>query len=91
VLIEPANRSYALFEAMVAATLPGADDKTVKATAIAHASASYGFALMRMERPIKPFMLGGLSDGELIDALFTMDVRPGRRGKRGGERRRRTG
>jgi hypothetical protein len=91
VLIEPANRSYALFEAMVAATLPGADDKTVKATAIAHASATYGFALMRMERRIKPFMLGGLSDGELIDALFTMDVRPGRRGKRGGERRRRTG
>jgi AcrR family transcriptional regulator len=88
VLIEAANRSYAVFEAMVAATLPGADDKTVKATAIAHASASYGFALMRIERRIKPFMLGGMTDAELIDALFTMDVRPGRRGKRGGGRRR---
>jgi AcrR family transcriptional regulator len=82
VLIESANRSYAVFEAMIAATLPGADDKTIKATAIARSTASYGFALMRMEKRIKPFMMGGLSDAELIDALFTMDVRPGRRGKR---------
>jgi AcrR family transcriptional regulator len=88
VLIAAANRSYAIFEAMVAATLPGADDKTVKATAIAHSSASYGFALMRMEKRIKPFMLGGLSDAELVDALFTIDVRPGRRNDLGGKRRR---
>lgn len=81
-LLKAADRSYAIFEAMVAATLPGADDKTVKATTIAHMSATYGFALLRMENRIKPFMLGGLSDAELIDALFTMDLRSGRRPKR---------
>src|SRR5579863_2016700 len=42
VLVEAGNRSYAVFEAMVAATLPGADDKTIKATTIAHMSATYG-------------------------------------------------
>jgi AcrR family transcriptional regulator len=81
VLVQSANRSYAIFEAMIAAALPGADDKTIKATAIARSTASYGFALMRMEKRIKPFMMGGLSDAELIDALFTMNVHPGRRGK----------
>jgi AcrR family transcriptional regulator len=86
-LIEAANRSYAVFQSMVAATLPNADERTVKATAIAHMSASYGFALMRMENRIKPFMMGGLTDAELIDALFTMDVRRGRREKRQRTRR----
>jgi AcrR family transcriptional regulator len=90
-LVETATHSYAVFEAIVAATLPGADDKTVKATAIAHAATSYGFAVMRMEKRLKPFMLGGLTDAELVDALLTIDVRlKGRGARRRAAPRRRT-
>jgi AcrR family transcriptional regulator len=89
-LVETANDGYAVFERMVAATLPGADDKTIKATAIAHAASTYGFALMRMEKRLKPFMLGGLTDADLIDAVFTLKVRLKRRRprRRAGARRR---
>jgi hypothetical protein len=35
-----------------------------------------GVALMRMEKRLEPFMTSGLTDEELIEALFRLDVRP---------------
>jgi AcrR family transcriptional regulator len=73
-LIKSAGESYQVFEDMVAATLPGAPPDAVKAAAIACMSTSYGFALLRLNGRLKPFMLGGLTQNELIDAVMSTQV-----------------
>ena|SRR5216684_4442686 len=73
-LLQVAGTCYALFEGMVAATLPDADDRAIKATTIAHMSSSYGFALLRMDDRLKPFMYGRLTQSELIDAVLSTKV-----------------
>jgi hypothetical protein len=61
-------------EQRVRDTRPDADDRTIKATALAYASLAYGFALMRAGNRISPFMRGGLSDKELVEALLSFDL-----------------
>jgi AcrR family transcriptional regulator len=73
-LIKSAGESYQVFEGMVAATLDHPDDGAVKAATIAIMSTTYGFALLRMGDRLKPFMYGGLTQGQLIDAVLSMKV-----------------
>jgi AcrR family transcriptional regulator len=74
VLIKAANESYFVFEGLVAATLDDPDDGAIKATAIAIMSTTYGFALLRMNERLKPFMYGPLTQGELVDAVLSIKV-----------------
>jgi AcrR family transcriptional regulator len=73
-LIKSAGESYQVLEDMVAATLDDPDDGAVKAATIAIMSTTYGFALLRMGDRLKPFMYGGLTQGQLIDAVLSMKV-----------------
>jgi AcrR family transcriptional regulator len=73
-LIRAAGESYVVFEGLVAATLDDPDDGAVKATAIAIMSSTYGFALLRMNDRLKPFMYGPLTQSELIDAVLSIKV-----------------
>jgi AcrR family transcriptional regulator len=71
-----ALESYQLFEGMVAGALGHPDIRTVKATTIAAMSATYGFALLCMGDRLRPFMVGDLTRGQLIDAVLSL--RPSR-------------
>jgi AcrR family transcriptional regulator len=71
-LIKAASDCYDVFEGMVAETLKDPDDSTVKAATIAIMSSTYGFALLRMGGRLKPFMVGGLTQNELIDTVLSM-------------------
>ena len=64
---------------LVAATLDNPDEGAVKSAAIAIMSTSYGFALLRMNDRLKPFMYGPLTQSELVDAVLSIKVaaRPG--------------
>jgi AcrR family transcriptional regulator len=73
-LIAAANASYEIFEGLVATTLDDPDDRAVKAAAISIMSCGYGFALLRMGERLKPFMIGRLTQEELIDAVLSMRV-----------------
>jgi AcrR family transcriptional regulator len=73
-LIKAANTCYEVFEGLVAATLDDPDDRAVKSAAIATISCAYGFALLRMGDRLKPFMVGRLTQDELIDAVLSMKV-----------------
>jgi AcrR family transcriptional regulator len=73
-LTEAAGACYQAFESLVAATLDDPDDNTVKAVTIAMMSCSYGFALLRMGDRLRPFMVGGLTPGDLIDAVLSIEV-----------------
>jgi AcrR family transcriptional regulator len=73
-LIKAANECYEVFEGLVAATLDHPDDSAIKATTIALMSSTYGFALLRMDNRLKPFMYGRLTQAELIDAVLSMQV-----------------
>jgi AcrR family transcriptional regulator len=73
-LITAANVSYEVFEGLVASTLDDPDDRAVKAAAIATMSCAYGFALLRMGERLKPFMIGSVTQDELIDAVLSMKV-----------------
>jgi AcrR family transcriptional regulator len=73
-LIKAANSCYEVFEDLVAATLDDPDDRAVKAAAIATMSCAYGFALLRIGERLKPFMIGRLTQDELIDAVLSMKV-----------------
>jgi AcrR family transcriptional regulator len=83
-LIEAAGESYQVFEDMVAATLPDAGDSAVKAATIACMSTTYGFALLRMDNRLKPFMYGRLTQKELVEAVLSMRVTslPGAAGRK---------
>ena len=78
-LIKAASESYVVFEQLVAATLDNPDEGAVKSAAIAIMSTSYGFALLRMNDRLKPFMYGPLTQSELVDAVLSIKVaaRPG--------------
>jgi AcrR family transcriptional regulator len=73
-LIAAANTCYEVFESLVAATLGDPDDRAVKAAAIATMSCAYGFALLRIGERLKPFMIGRLTQDELVDAVLSMRV-----------------
>ncbi len=73
-LIKSAGDSYQVFEGMVAATLPGADDDAIKAATIACMSSTYGFALLRIGDRLKPFMYGQLTQNDLVEAVLSMKV-----------------
>jgi AcrR family transcriptional regulator len=73
-LVKTAGESYVVFEGLVAATLDYPDDGAIKAAAIAIMSTSYGFALLRMNDRLKPFMYGTLKQSDLIDAVLSMKV-----------------
>ena len=70
-LREPATLSYARMERGVAAAYPALDDAGVKARALTMSSTLQGFARMRRDRRIKPFMLGPLTEAELEEAVLT--------------------
>jgi AcrR family transcriptional regulator len=61
----PADLAFRRFEAGVAQVLPGADDRTVKASTIAVWSAVFGFAVLTAEGRIKPFMREPMTPKEL--------------------------
>ena len=74
-LIKSAGESYVEFERLVAATLDDPDDDgAVKAAAIAIMSTSYGFALLRMNDRLRPFMYGPLTQSDLVDAVLSIKV-----------------
>jgi len=73
-LIRAAGTCYEVFEGLVAATLDRPDDGAIKAATIALMSTAYGFALLRMGDRLKPFMVGRLTQNELIDAVLSMKV-----------------
>ena len=79
-LIKSAGEAYVVFEGLVAATLDHPDDRAIKAAAIAIMSTSYGFALLRMNDRLKPFMYGGLTQSDLVDAVLS--IQPGRKRRR---------
>ena len=67
-----ALESYQIFEGMVADALGHPDIRTVKAATIAGMSATYGFALLCMGDRLRPFMVGDLSHGQLVDAVLSL-------------------
>jgi AcrR family transcriptional regulator len=84
-LTKAAETCYEVFEGLVAATLDNADDNAIKATTIALMSSTYGFATLRMGDRIRPFMVGGLTQNDLVDALLSMKVTwPGGAGRKRG-------
>jgi AcrR family transcriptional regulator len=73
-LAEPALIAYASVERGVAAVLPGRDDKVVKARTIFLWSALHGLIVLRRNRRWKPFMLGGMSEDEVIETLLASAI-----------------
>jgi len=73
-LIKAAGESYVVFEGFVAATLDSPDEGAIKAAAVAIMSTSYGFALLRMNDRLKPFMYGPLTQNELVNAVLSIRV-----------------
>jgi AcrR family transcriptional regulator len=73
-LIKSAGEAYVVFESLVAATLDRPDDRAIKAAAIAIMSTSYGFALLRMNDRLRPFMYGALTQNDLIDAVLSIKL-----------------
>jgi AcrR family transcriptional regulator len=73
-LIDAAGECYIVFEKIVAATIDNPDDRTVKAAAIKIMSTGFGFALLRMNHRLKPFMYGPLTQNELVDAVLSIKV-----------------
>ena len=71
-LAKAAGEAYFVFERLVAATLDNPDDRTVKAAAIKIMSTGFGFALLRMNNRVKPFMYGPLTQTELVDAVLSI-------------------
>jgi hypothetical protein len=73
-LIDAAGECYFVFEKIVAATIDNPDDRTIKAAAIKIMSTGFGFALLRMNHRLKPFMYGPLTQNELVDAVLSIKV-----------------
>jgi AcrR family transcriptional regulator len=77
--LDPTLRDAALdcsqvFEGMVADTLDRPDIHAVKAATIATMSSTYGFALLSLGDRLKPFMVGGLSQSQLVEAVLSMKI-----------------
>jgi AcrR family transcriptional regulator len=73
-LIKAAGDCYQIFEDLVAATLDDPDDSAIKAVTIAMMSTTYGFALLRMGDRLRPFMVGQLTQNDLIEAILSTKV-----------------
>jgi AcrR family transcriptional regulator len=73
-LIKAAEDCYEIFEGLVAATLDDPDDSDIKAATIALMSSTYGFALLRMGDRLRPFMVGRLTQSDLVDAVLSIKV-----------------
>lgn len=71
-LAETAFQSYQLFESMVADALGHPDIRAVKAATIAGMSATYGFALLSMGGRLRPFMIGDLTQSQLVEAVLSL-------------------
>jgi AcrR family transcriptional regulator len=71
---EPALIAYASVERGVAAVMPGRDDKTIKARTIFLWSTLHGLIVLRRNRCLKRFMLGGMSENEAIETLLASAV-----------------
>jgi AcrR family transcriptional regulator len=70
-LAKAAGESYFALEMIVAATLDNPDDRAVKAATIRTMSTGFGFALLRMNNLLKPFIYGPLTQSELVDAVLS--------------------
>jgi AcrR family transcriptional regulator len=73
-LTKAAGDCYQVFEELVAATLDTTDESAIKAATIATMSSTYGFALLRMGDRLRPFMVGRLTQSDLIDAVLSIEV-----------------
>jgi AcrR family transcriptional regulator len=73
-LLKAAGEAYLVFEKLVAATLDNPDDRTIKAASIKIMSTGFGFALLRMNDRLKPFMYGPLTQRELVDAVLSVNI-----------------
>ena len=73
-LAEPALIAYASVERGVAAALPGQGDKVVKARTIFLWSTLHGLIVLRRNRRLKAFMLGGMSENEAIETLLASAI-----------------
>jgi AcrR family transcriptional regulator len=87
-LLKAAGDCYGIFEGLVAATLDRPDDRAIKAATITMMSTSYGFALLRMGDRLQPFMVGQLTQSDLIDAVLSIKIAtlPGGAGRKRGRR-----
>jgi AcrR family transcriptional regulator len=73
-LLKAAGEAYVVFEKLVVATLDNPDDRTIKAASIKIMSTGFGFALLRMNDRLKPFMYGPLTQRELVDAVLSVNI-----------------
>jgi AcrR family transcriptional regulator len=73
-LLKAAGEAYVVFEKLVAATLDNPDDRSIKAASIKIMSTGFGFALLRMNDRLKPFMYGPLTQRELVDAVLSVNI-----------------
>ena len=73
-LLKTAGTCYEVFESLVAATLDDPDDCAIKAATIAMMSTTYGFALLRMGERFRPFMVGRLTQDQLIEAVLSIEL-----------------
>jgi len=73
-LLKAAGETYVVFEKLVAATLDNPDDRSIKAASIKIMSTGFGFALLRMNDRLKPFMYGPLTQRELVDAVLSVNI-----------------
>lgn len=73
-LLKAAGEAYVVFEKLVAATLDNPDDRSIKAASIKIMSTGFGFALLRMNDRLKPFMYGPLTQRELVDAVLSVKI-----------------
>ena len=58
----------------VSLRLPGRDDKTIKARTIFLWSTLHGLIVLRRNRRLKRFMLGGMSENEAIETLLASAI-----------------
>lgn len=78
-LAEPALLAYASVERGVAAVLPVPDDTLIKARTLFLWSTLHGLIVLRRNRRLRPFMLGGMSEDEAIETLLASAVAAVRR------------
>ena len=50
------------------------DHRSIKAASIKIMSTGFGFALLRMNDRLKPFMYGPLTQRELVDAVLSVNI-----------------
>ena len=73
-LADVATECYSVFESIAAATLDNPNDRAVKAAAIKIMSTGFGFALLRMNNRLTPFMYSPLRQSELVDAVLSVRI-----------------